>query len=431
MLIKRIRVDGFRNIDDVSIEFGDIVALVGLNNYGKSNLIDSIDFAQDFIKYPIEGKNYLMRMEKNLPINTKTASRDFNFEIEYSTLFDGQETDVIYQFSFEWIKTENKGCNIKTEVLKLKEKSNLKFSKYIIRKDNNGFYKSSKTGRTDAKVKIEKDELIVNKLQNYDNLYYKEIIEEINKLNFDLNYFSDTSHAFEFFPFEWKKEGLYSLEKQFGENINKIVYHMKEDYPEKYQLLINSFKSLVPSIEMVEPVRSELSSKLEAKFKLKGDPPFKIVDSVYSIRVKEKQNNQPTKFESLSNGSKRMFLLLTSAILADIQKISLIAFEELENCVHPYLFQRLLITLSEIITDCRIIVTSHSPYLIQYLDLNNIYIGVPCTEGVAKFNRVKKSMHKTLYKNAREEEVSVGDYIFNLLVDSNLDNSMLLAYLGG
>ncbi|MBU7007510.1 AAA family ATPase [Phosphitispora fastidiosa] len=436
MLINKLRVDGFRNINNTTIEFGDIVSLVGLNNYGKSNFIDSLDFAQKFIKYPSVSKRKLMKSEKNLPINIKMASRDFIFEIEYSTRFGGHEIFVIYEFSFEWIKAENKGCRIKSETLKLKEEGNVKYYKYITRKWSEGFYKSSTTGRTNTKINIDDDELIINKLQKHDTLYYLAIINELNQIKFDLNNYSDTSLAFEFFPFEMNRESVYDLNKQFGQNINKVIFHLKQNYPDKYELLINSFISLVPNIEMIEPVSSELTSESEEKAVLRlendsDDLPFKIVDTVYSIRVKESQNNQTTNIEYLSNGSRRIFLLLTSAIVADIKNISLIAFEELENCVHPYLFQGLIITLSEIITDCRILVTSHSPYLIQYLDLKNIYLGIPYSDGIGQFKKVKKSAHRVILRNAREEGISVGDYIFNILIESKLDNSLLLSYVGG
>ena len=51
MKLLNVRIEGFRNIKNNSIEFGDgITSLVSTNSYGKSNIMNAIDFAVDFIK---------------------------------------------------------------------------------------------------------------------------------------------------------------------------------------------------------------------------------------------------------------------------------------------------------------------------------------------------------------------------------------------
>ena len=67
--------------------------------------------------------------------------------------------------------------------------------------------------------------------------------------------------------------------------------------------------------------------------------------------------------------------------------------------------------------------------MIQYLDLDRLYIGTPSNQGVAEFKRVKKSAYKSLYKHAEEENVSVGDYIFDMLIESYSGNSSLNSLL--
>ena len=52
MEILNISIGGFRNIRKLKIDFDSITALVGLNGYGKSNVMDAIDFAFDFIHCP-------------------------------------------------------------------------------------------------------------------------------------------------------------------------------------------------------------------------------------------------------------------------------------------------------------------------------------------------------------------------------------------
>ena len=72
------------------------------------------------------------------------------------------------------------------------------------------------------------------------------------------------------------------------------------------------------------------------------DAPYTVTNKVYSMYVKDKNINQPLDFKWLSDGAKRIFLMLTYAIVADINNLALIAFEEPENSIHPALLQNYL-----------------------------------------------------------------------------------------
>lgn len=430
MLINSIRVDGFKNISDTLINLSDITALVALNNYGKSNVLDCLKFAEKFIKEDSKKKTKMMSDPDRLPINNKTSNNDFVFEIGFETIIDKSKYEVEYRYSFEWIKDiEDKGQRVKEEILKVKnldEGIKPQYSKYIERTLEKAIYRSTKEGRSKIEIEIKENELVINKLLNNSDLFYIDIIKEINDLNFDMNFYMDANNIFR--TISIGSEELHSptcLNKENGCNLSQVVYYLREDYKEKYEMLINSFKMLIPNVEEIEPVCFDLKKDERNIEKL----PFKIPERIYDIRIKEGYNNQSTSFDNLSSGSKRIFLLLASAILSEINKVSLIAFEELENSIHPYLFQKFIIILTQIVKNCRILITSHSPYLIQYLDLEKIYIGLPSKDGVAQFKKIKKQYEKTIYKIATEEEMSIGDYIFDLLLDSYSDDTTLERYM--
>jgi len=62
----------------------------------------------------------------------------------------------------------------------------MKFNTHISRHKGKSFYKSSETGRCDKNILIEDDNLIVNKLTNYDDLFYVEVIKELTNLRFEI-----------------------------------------------------------------------------------------------------------------------------------------------------------------------------------------------------------------------------------------------------
>ena len=67
MKIKSIMVGGFKNLAKSKIEFEGIAALLAINNYGKSNLLEAIDFGMDFINaQPRERKNMIHRISYSI-----------------------------------------------------------------------------------------------------------------------------------------------------------------------------------------------------------------------------------------------------------------------------------------------------------------------------------------------------------------------------
>lgn len=54
--LKGITIGSFKNIDRVNIEIDDMISLLSINSYGKSNCLDAIVFGMDFIRENVETK---------------------------------------------------------------------------------------------------------------------------------------------------------------------------------------------------------------------------------------------------------------------------------------------------------------------------------------------------------------------------------------
>ena len=126
----------------------------------------------------------------------------------------------------------------------------------------------------------------------------------------------------------------------------------------------------------------------------------------------------PVNFSMMSDGAKRVFMILTKIIVSSVSNISLIAIEEPENSVHPGLFQSYIQIISQLLDDCKVIITSHSPYIISYLDPSWIHVGVNKIAGVAEFFTFKKLGQKQLENDAAGFNMSMGDYLFSMLADN-------------
>jgi len=419
MELIRVKIDGIKNLNGCDLELNNLNALVALNNYGKSNFLQAVDFGIHFLKAQPDEKRGLMTVKNLIPINQHLAERDFWFEIEFAS---GEYTGI-YNYSFSWPK-KSKPAGIVSESLKLKKVDENKLSTYISRDKGKNSYKSSDTGRCSTPVIIGDHELIINKLNNFDNLFYIPVIKELNNLQIYINEMLDLENIFRFAPDERVDYEKDELKLVGSHNVSKFIFFLKERKPDQFELLVDSLKSLIPKIEELDPLEIDLTVERKQN---NNSVPFELPQKIYDIIINEKNNNQPTTINSVSSGTKRILLLLTHLISANMNKIPLIAFEEPENSIHPGLLQRLLMVIDSLTDTTKILITSHSPYLIKYLDLDNVILGMPDDQNTAIFKRIKPGKHAKLQKHASSENQSTGDFIFDLLIEG--DNEYLQEFV--
>lgn len=420
MKIERIFIDGFRNINNVDINLGKITSLVSLNNYGKSNVLAGIKMGLNFIKKDKERKKSYMQYEDNIPIHNLLSKKNFKFEIEGSLIFNEKKCSVIYSYEFEWIKNnidrpeaETEGCKIINESLQYKEiKPYSRYKELIKRNGNDIYYRKSIDGRCDKEIDVAKDDLVVNKILIDDNLFYRDIVEELNNINF---YFEDRVNikdSFNFFDLQFTDPEMQELAP---ENIARILYELEKNDRNKYELLINAYKILFPDIKKIKTIKIDRKKILE-EFDFDNndnDVPYIKINDIYSLLVLFDYLNQPISFDQMSDGAKRILLTLTKIVISSITSTSLIAIEEPENSIHPDLFNAYIQILNDLLENCNMIITSHSPYAIKYLNVSNIYVGLSEDPGVAEFKKIKKA--NKIINDASEFDMNVGEYIFDLL----------------
>lgn len=427
MIIEKVIIEGYANIDKVELKLGKFNSLVALNNYGKSNVVNAISFGLDFIQQQTSIRNDMMAYRKVIPINKNIDSKSFRFELNCNTSFLGENVNVVYSFSFDWIKSEKtKGQRIREEVLKIKSLTpDSKFKTYINRNLKDALYLPSPTGRCDKPLKIQKNELIINKLKNFDDLFYLDVIEGINSLDLiQADTLQDPNKLFRRINPEIVKTE-YTLDIPESQNVAFFIYSLKELRPDLFELFKDSVVSLLSDIEDFEPF--EIDLKKIAKLKLpKEKIPLDFPEKLYDIRVKEINNNQETDIIYLSSGSQKIIYVLAMVLAAEINNIPLVTLEELENSIHPGLLQKFLIILDGLTEKTKVILTSHSPYLIQYLDIDKIKIGIPNSKGLAVFKELKRTKFKKVLNIAEEQGISIGDLIFDKMIEcSNGDSEIL------
>ncbi len=404
LTIEKIILSGFRNLGRNEITLHDVTSLVAPNNYGKSNLLDAILFGANFIRASSEKKNSQMRSRNVIPINTQLEGAPFSYELQGIVKRDENLANFIYGYSFKWERnnSEDRGACIFEEHLRIKSDEDPKYRNYIVREEKDAaYYLASPTGRCSKKLSVGGNVLAINKLSNFDDLFYLDIVTAINQISVK---FVSTMRTGEI--------GFY-------------INSLKELDHDKYDLLHNTIMDLLPEIEDFKPVKVILKHTEGQEEK---NLPFLIPDAFYDIQVKERYNNQYSSINNLSAGCKRLLYIFTMVIASQINNVQLVMLEELENSVHPKLLQDVLVVISQLAGDTKILLTSHSPYLVNYLDVRKIQFGLPAKCGIATFKEVKASKVSRLEKQASAEEMSLGEYVFGLMQDLENDDEYIKKY---
>lgn len=415
MKIQAVVIDGFKNLSNVKIRFDNITALVALNNFGKSNVLSAIDFGIAFIKANGENKRLMMANSNFIPMNTTMLGRNYKYEMEVSAEIDSVEYMVRYGFEFEWKDSIDKNPKIVWESLKVKlNEKGQKYTQLISRTVDNALYRRAETGRCSSKINVEPSELVVNKLMAFDDIYYYGIIKRLNNLKI---YMENNLDARSFYrPDPIIRKGLEN-EMVNADNLPRIIYNLKTQYPDRFELLKDVYTQLFPDIEDVLVKQIPINGSNENN--ISDEVPFIFSKFIHVLYVKDRNLSNSINFASMSDGAKRVFMILTKIIVSNVSNVSLIAIEEPENSVHPGLFQAYIRIISQLLDDCKVIITSHSPYVVSYLDPAWIHVGIHKTPGVAEFFSFKKSGAKQLQNDAVRFDMGMGDYLFSILSDSD------------
>lgn len=420
MNIKRIKIDGFKNLKDIDLTLNNITSLLSINSYGKTNTLTAIKFGFDFIVSNNENKLTQMKYTPGIPVNKNNLTNIFSFEIEAEL----DDEDIIYGYSFSWAKNKVKPKILK-EYLKIKEPSeSQKYTFFIKRKNNESFYKPSKTGACNKPIIIEENGLILNKIQAYDDLFYMRIINSLNQLKIFIDHDFDAVRPFNIRPIFNGEPFNYDLSGK--NNIPTILYDIRRKRVERYNLIINTFKDIFPSIEEIDVVEIPIVS--ERNNNQDNIEPSKIAGKFYALIAKDKNLSTAIEFSNMSDGARRILKILTNLELASHKGCSIVAIEEPENSLNPKVLQQYLIALNSFAKNIKIIITSHSPYLINYINPSNIYVGLPNDNGIATFSKIKDKSVNKLMNDANDLDLHVGDYIFDLMSGDSDDLQTLAKY---
>ena len=402
MKIDGFKMDGIANIEHADLRTGELCALIAPNGYGKSNVLRAIEFGIRFLTAD-DVERRQMLSGRWMSINTAIYGKDFSFEIAGRIGTDGDEQEFVYSYQLAWAREGKEGCVV-TEALKMKHSGDQRHRQLINRATTNGcLIIPSAAGRCNKPFEVSANQLALSAIALSTGMFLSGIAKEIYDIQVPNLDTLDNPESY------FSVGGSRGIQTLGNMTLSEYLYRLKTDDESSYAILVDGLMQLIPNMEDFTPDVVSLPGGQQ----------------IYDVRIKEKYCAQPTTIAQLSSGSKRMIFLFTLCIAARKRNIPMIMLEEPENSVHPRLMENLLLLMQNYAKDTKILMTSHSPYLMRYLQACQMYFGLPKHDGLAHFAQVEPSKLKYLYKYAGDMELTFGEFMFDFMLDVEDDSEKL------
>ena len=344
-MLKSIKIKNFRSLKNFNMEFNSgLNVIIGENDAGKTSLIDSLK---------------ILFSKKKIDVN------DFN-EIENAVTIELEDNDFIY-FMESQISEENiinsykikpsieKSNEIKEE-LEGEEFNNLEESeqKQILKKYSSIF---NTTFRSNFKVETLKGNILKE--------IEKEEFIEVKSLNYPISFlgsreFENIDSFFENTFFKEVKENIWDYEiegKTINQHIDEYIDNFKEEQlnNENAQELNTQLKEFLPDFKEINPI-------------VTSEPKLNLKINVELLNT----NNQQMLLEKMGDGTNRRTTLAIFKHKKDKNDLVYV-FDEVETHLHIKAQLDVLRLLKDLSKEGKqIIITTHSPFLINQVNLDEI-----------------------------------------------------------
>lgn len=403
--IEEIKIKGYKNIADASLTFQNFNVIIGANNSGKSNFIQTIAFLNYVINSSLDDVekafydifdstnfNYIIPI-KNL--NRANISEERKGITSFELIFSNSETNRIFTYLLELEWEENvfsrSKLRIRTEKLDVKELNKTGKPSIIFKRE----YESVKYGSEFSKMTV------LEKVPNHFSVIrLLKIITEIK---------------------DEYKDAIDSLNEIIR---TPIFYFSHIELLKAEKERVNAFNGRVVSFELENDIISLASTEKWFIFKEVLNNILKIVDiDIVSFRGENKKiperkllsfdHNEAVKHISeFSDGTILIIALITKILTS---KNSLFLIEEPENSTHPKALVDLLYFLKSFSENTQFIITSHSIVILNKTHIDEIIASTINENGQSELFNI--SSRKELKNRLKSSRVNFSDELFFHLDD--------------
>lgn len=370
--IDRFSVKGFRSLKDVgTISFPDLAVIIGSNGAGKSNCIKFFEMLSFMLKSHklsefvarnggaddqlFMGARKTPKLEAEIRIETKSGFNDYKFALAHAASSTGGRLMFVDE-AFRYSNLDYPGDAPWIQLDSGTFEAGI--VDFIQRPDVDSG--SQKTAR-----------IVVNLLKNC--MTYQ---------------FHDTS-THSFIKQAWDEDDNRFM-RSHGGNLAPILLRLKNQDIKRYKLIIRQIQRVLPTFEdfELEPLRGKIA-----------------------LRWQHKYGDKTIGAHLTSDGSLRLFCLITLLNLPSDMLPDVLLLDEPELGLHPYAITLVSEMLRRVSQTRQVFVATQSPYLVDCFDLENIIVA-----GLKDGATELKKFDKAAYQQWLDDEYQVSDlWLRNIL----------------
>lgn len=371
-MITSLDVQHYKSLADIRLDFEPITVLVGPNASGKTNIVDALRFLRDTIvhglDHSINDRGGMQIIRQFSPTRPYIVSIGADFRYELNDAWRTGHYSLKFSSSNDEIRVESESADWTDDVIYMDDDKNFvdNDAQMTLRRDRGG-----RTRINDKEFDFPRDRLA---LGVFNPPFYSgtgaPLAQEISQMRFASVYPNtmreparlDTERLLREDCANWGSILKGMRQRKAGESaVQRIMELMREVVPGLQQIAVKNVGGYVVPRFLV---------------KNKGDSKAHYLDPI-----------------QLSDGTLRLFGILLA--LYQQPPPTFLALEEPEQTVHPGVLGLLVDAFQEASTRTQLLITTHSPYLLDYFDPDQIKV-VFLQDGETRISKMRSSQVETV-----------------------------------
>jgi predicted ATPase len=332
--VDSVRVRNYKSIGQCNLKLGRLTVLVGRNASGKSNFLDVLRFVADGLQTSLD---HAVKSRGGLDtVRRLSTGHPRNFSIGIDLLLTGFRKAL---YEFEIAARPRGGFSVKRERLRITDSAGQALAEY---ETQEGAITRAFPG---SPPQVLPDRLFLVSASGL--APFRDVYDALVSMGF-YNLNPDSMK-------ELQGPDAGELLRRDGSNVASVVSRLSQDQPKVIERIKDYLQRIVPGIRDFNRVSLGPRETIEFRQEVKGA-------------------KNPWRFfaASMSDGTLRAIGALVAVQQLSDRKIpvTLVGIEEPETALHPAAAGVLMDALREAATHTQVVVTSHSPDLLDELDLD-------------------------------------------------------------
>ena len=402
MKLKEIRVDGYKNLIDCRVPLGDFNVLVGPNNSGKSNLLE---IPHVFSLLSCGMGDAVLRGYPGRHVGSsicglrKYAGRPLTIGWSYETLCQGDTWIVEYDVKVQCDYHDSDKARFLSETLRAKPPSRTGQPTTYLRREGEDLKVMTKTRRMRTySVAGNASSLSLLDLLSKDA---GELPSEFVGFLAGIDVIAGTS-VYAILPDALR----FTEDTRNGDQHSRVSWFdllaaidIVREEEESYDL----FKDTVCDVLDLEDLQFRFSEVPIPSGQAEGGEE-KVKRARYCFL--KTRGRDYASLGGFSDGTLEVVGIL-AALFSKERKSAITFIEEPENCLHPAAVQKLLRFLQDNADRWPVLLTTHSPYLLNGVDPDDVIVAVVDDDGAAHFEKPRN--RRAINERLKSGYMSFGD----------------------